>query len=66
MADYDNKRVFSKKLGVPLISSVDYIQSRSDREALFFDRDAHWNERGVRVMADFLSEPLLKIFRDKN
>lgn len=67
--DVKSVKVFervAKKLGVPLISSVDYIQGRSDREALFFDRDAHWNERGVRVMADFLSEPLLKIFRDKN
>jgi hypothetical protein len=51
----DVMRSFAARQGIPFFDSVPALMSRADKAALYFDRDAHWNAEGVKVVTEALA-----------
>ncbi|MGZ3649611.1 MAG: hypothetical protein ACXVB9_15100 [Bdellovibrionota bacterium] len=62
----DVMRSFAQRQGIPFFDSFPIVMAQHDKETLYYDRDAHWNERGVKLVAENLAPQLLPLLKKNN
>lgn len=62
----DVMRGFAGRQGIPFFDSFPLVMGRADRASLYYDHDAHWNSRGVKLVASDLAKRLLPLLGKKN
>jgi hypothetical protein len=55
-------RAFASRQKIPFFDSVAPVMEHPERGALYFDRDEHWNSRGVEFVTSWLAKPLIRRF----
>lgn len=56
-------RTFSERNAIPFFDSFPFVMTHPSKEALYFDHDAHWNDRGVAEVTADLAKKLFPILR---
>lgn len=51
-------RDFARERSIPFFDSFPVVLSNPQKEKLYFDRDAHWNQAGVKVVTQALAPKL--------
>ena len=54
---------FAARQGIPFFNSLPLLANRPDKANLYFEHDAHWNSRGVALVAKTLAPALAAEFR---
>jgi len=62
----DVMHAFAQRQGIPFFDSFPIVMAQPDKETLYYDRDAHWNERGVKLVAENLAPQLLPLLKKSN
>ena len=55
---------FAARQKIPFFDSFAFVNSRSDKAELYFDLDAHWNPRGVKLVVENLAKQMNPLFRE--
>lgn len=53
-------KAFAKRQGIPFFDSFPVVMNHPDRASLYYNRDEHWNSRGVELVTSSLAKPLIR------
>jgi len=58
-------RAMSNRNGILFVDSFPLIMSYPGKEALYFEKDAHWNEAGVKVVTSSVANQIFSLLKRK-